>query len=408
MATVVNRNGDGVAGEDVVFSSSDAGQTIGAVTDNSDGTYTATITSSKTIGQATITATDTAVTPGASAHTTLTQVAGPPASLTVRLSPSTIVGDGASTSTATATLSDAGGNPIPGNSISFSSSDRGEKLGPVTDQGNGTYTATITSSTTAGTQTITAVDTSLSPGVSGQQTLTQLPGPPKSVTLQLSPSAIIADGVSSSTATATVTDAHGNLVPGNSVHFSSSDRGVHFGSTTDHGNGAYIVTVTGSTTPGSQTITAVDTSVSPTVSGYATLIEIPASSLMKVTMQWTFYYTPAYTKVLTLVVNGAPAGATVLVTCHGYSCPFARRGTLVARTKRCGRHGGRRCLTHGIFDLAPRFAGHRLYVGARLVVEIVRPRWIGKYYAFTVRARRGPRIRIACLPPGGRTPGLGC
>ena len=37
-------------------------------------------------------------------------------------------------------------------------------------------------------------------------------------------------------------------------------------------------------------------------------------------MQWSFYSTVAYTKVLTLVVNGASAG-TVTTTCHGQGEP---------------------------------------------------------------------------------------
>ena len=78
-------------------------------------------------------------------------------------------------STATATVA-AGANPVSGDTVTFSSSDSAEKIGPVTDNKNGTYTATITSSKTVGSATITAVDGSVSPGVSGQATLTQTAG----------------------------------------------------------------------------------------------------------------------------------------------------------------------------------------------------------------------------------------
>jgi Invasin, domain 3 len=86
----VSSQGNPVAGDPVSFSSSDAGEKIGAVT-ASNGTYTATITSSKTAGTATITATDPAVQPDASAQATLTQTAppAPPPTVTTTTSPVT-------------------------------------------------------------------------------------------------------------------------------------------------------------------------------------------------------------------------------------------------------------------------------------------------------------------------------
>ena len=126
------------------------------------------------------------------------------------------------------------------------------------------------------------------------------------------------------------------------------------------------------------------------------------------TMQWNFYYTPTYTKVRALAVNGASPGGSVLIKCHGRGCPFAKRATAVTKIKRCGPKGRRRCPTHGTVNLAPAFKNHRLHVGARINVEITRPGWIGKYYMFTVRSRRGPQIQIACLAPGGSRPGVGC
>ena len=74
-------------------------------------------------------------------------------------------------------MSDAAGPPVAGDHIGFASSDPGEKIGAVTDNKDGTYTATITSSTTIGTATITATDSSVTPAVSGQATLAQGIGP---------------------------------------------------------------------------------------------------------------------------------------------------------------------------------------------------------------------------------------
>jgi hypothetical protein len=115
------------------------------------------------------------------------------------------------------------------------------------------------------------------------------------------------------------------------------------------------------------------------------------------TMQWAFYFTPRYTTVRTLVVNGAP-GARVAVTCLGHGCPFASRAASLTQGKRCGRKAKRSCLVPGTLDLSPSFAGSHLGVGARITVSIIRPGWIGKSYRFTVRARRGPRVQIGSLP----------
>jgi hypothetical protein len=43
-----------------------------------------------------------------------------------------------------------------------------------------------------------------------------------------------------------------------------------------------------------------------------------------------------------------------------------------------------------------------------VTVQILRPGWIGKYYLFTMRAGRGPKIKISCLAPGRTAPGRGC
>jgi hypothetical protein len=125
------------------------------------------------------------------------------------------------------------------------------------------------------------------------------------------------------------------------------------------------------------------------------------------TMQWNFYYTPTYTLVRNLVVSGASPGTTVLVKCHGHGCPFAQHATLLSSTARC-RPKARTCLTAGHFNLAHGFAGRRLAIGARITVSIVRTNWVGKTYRFTVRARRGPRVQIGCLAPGGSALGVGC
>jgi len=126
------------------------------------------------------------------------------------------------------------------------------------------------------------------------------------------------------------------------------------------------------------------------------------------TMQWGFYYTPSYTIVRALVVHGTPRGATVLVDCRGRGCPFSRRAVHAADDKGCSVKMRRMCSAHGTVLITPAFENRRLGVGARITVAIMQPSWVGKYYAFTVEARRGPRVRIACLAPGASRPGGYC
>jgi hypothetical protein len=135
----------------------------------------------------------------------------------------------------------------------------------------------------------------------------------------------------------------------------------------------------------------------------------PALGTIYSTMQWTFFYTPTYTSVITLRVEGAPIGATVVLTCTGKGCPLHKRTTAVTKPK-CKPRAGHPCpsISSKTVPLASAFGKHHLPVGARITVEIIRPRYIGKYYDFTVRSGHGPRIDIDCLAPGGTRPGIGC
>ncbi len=198
-------------------------------------------------------------------------VYGPSTHAALALAPSSITADGTSSTLATATLTDANGNPVTGDTVTITSTGS-QTVGPVTAGTTpGTYQAKITSTTTAGTATIAATDTSVS-GVSASQTLTQPPGPATAVALALAPSSIAADGGSTSIATATVTDAHGNRVSGDAVTITTND-GQHIGPVTAGTMpGTYQATITATTTAGGAAITATDTSAGA-VSAMATLTQ---------------------------------------------------------------------------------------------------------------------------------------
>jgi hypothetical protein len=139
------------------------------------------------------------------------------------------------------------------------------------------------------------------------------------------------------------------------------------------------------------------------------IIILPVRILGKVTaqMRWSFYYTPTYTNVLTLLVTGASPSASVTVTCQGKGCPYARRSITVPKRMRCGAKGKALCPTSSV-DVAIGFRKRRLAVGAKVTVVVSRPSYIAKYYAFTIRARQGPSAVVSCVAPGRTQPGVGC
>jgi hypothetical protein len=119
-------------------------------------------------------------------------------------------------------------------------------------------------------------------------------------------------------------------------------------------------------------------------------------------MTWTFAFKPRYTRVTTLEVTGVEPGLTISVDCAGSGCPKHRYVDTVTRAA-CGKHD-----TCKNVNLAKRFAGRKLGVGARLTVRLTHSGWLGKYYSFVVRRGHKPKIDTACLAVGQAKPGAGC
>jgi hypothetical protein len=168
----------------------------------------------------------------------------PAEDLSVSLADPEPTADGATSNTVTATGTDADGDPVTGLTVAFASTG-GHTFGPVTDHGNGTYSAGFTTTTTAGASTITAT----AGDAVGTTTLTQKPGPATTVAVGLAPKTIPADGESKSTVTATVADAHGNGIAGRSVSFTASGTQTFADTVTDAGDGRYTVELTASDAP---------------------------------------------------------------------------------------------------------------------------------------------------------------
>jgi hypothetical protein len=170
----------------------------------------------------------------------------------VSLTPSTLVANGTSTATVVVNAADQYGNARSGDPVTVAT-DGDATLSAVHDNGDGTYTATLTSSTRAGTQTITATDGM----ATGSALLTEAAGPASQVTLTLSPATLEADGTSTSNATITVADAQGNPRSDDPVTLTTNGD-VTISNVTSQGFGTYTATITASTTGDIETITAAD------------------------------------------------------------------------------------------------------------------------------------------------------
>ncbi len=184
----------------------------------------------------------------------------------VSLSPSTITADGQATTTATAKVT-LGSLWVSGDTVSFASSDGGQKIGPVHDEGDGKYTATITASEKVEKATITATDKSDLAKASGTAALTE--NPPK-VRVSLTPTSIAADGKSTAIATVTLTGVHGEAVSGQDVSITTAGP-ARARAVRDGAGGTYKATIAATDTAGTVIVTGTDLSVEPSATAHASL-----------------------------------------------------------------------------------------------------------------------------------------
>jgi adhesin/invasin len=260
-----------ISGGDTVSLATDLG-TMGSITDNNDGSYTATFTSATTTGTATITGTVNAAAITNSATVTLTPGPADATTSLVAAAPISIVADGVTTSTITVQLKDAFSNnlTIGGDTVALAT-DLGS-LGSVTDNSNGTYTATLASGTTAGTATVTGTVNAVA--MTDTATVTLTPGAADATTslITATPTSIVADGLTISTITVQLTDANSNnLISGGDTVALATDLGS-LGSVTDNSDGTYTATLTSATTTGTATITGTVNAVAITDTETVTLI----------------------------------------------------------------------------------------------------------------------------------------
>lgn len=253
-ATVYDQFNQTMTGQTVTFTK-DSSPVAGPVTDHGDGTYTVAVPSASTAGNKTITAAIGSVSDSATLVETEGVQPSVVTSVTVSLNPTSIPADnGTSSTTATATVLDQYNQPMTGQTVTFTKNGNAVS-GSVTDHGDGTYSITVPSSSTAGTKTITATAGSVQGSALLDETSVSQPSTVGSVKLQVASASMPADGTSTTPAKVTVKDTNGNLLSGQSVSITASgDMGIS--GVTDNGDGTYSATLTASCTPGSQQVTA--------------------------------------------------------------------------------------------------------------------------------------------------------
>ena len=182
--------------------------------------------------------------------------ASPPsgATTTIDRNPDTITADGSSTSTITVTARDAVGSRIGLGGATVALQTTLGSLSPVTDNRDGTYTATLTAGTVSGNAQVT--------GKINGQTITDVagvdlePGPPSGATtlIKSDKQRIPANGTSTATITVQAIDQYGNVIDVGGATVVLTTTAGSLGPVSYIGSGRYQATLTSSTTRGPATI----------------------------------------------------------------------------------------------------------------------------------------------------------
>ncbi|WP_411704856.1 YrIlm family inverse autotransporter adhesin [Edaphovirga cremea] len=255
-ALVTDANGNPVAGQTVVFSANNgATVTTESVTTDASGLASTTLTST-TAGVATVTAT---VNGGSQSVDTTFVADGSTATIisgNLTVTADNAIANGSATNAVQALVTDANGNPVAGQSVSFAASNGATvTTESVTTDANGLASTTLTS-TTAGVATVTATVNGASQSVettfvADGSTATIISG-----NLTVTANDALANGSATNAVQAIVTDAQGNPVAGQSVSFAASNGAtVTTESVATDANGLASTTLT-STTAGVATVTA--------------------------------------------------------------------------------------------------------------------------------------------------------
>ena len=214
-ASVTDAFGNPVDNETVSLNiPANGGSVPGSVNTNAAGLASFTLTSSTVAGIYNYTATANSRT---SAAKPVTFVAGPAANVDVYVTgASSIVANGSSTTTLTASVTDSNGNPVASETVTLNIPANGGSVpGTVNTNVSGRAVFTLTSSTVVGTYNYSATANAIT---STQKSVTFTAGAVANVGLYVTgATSILANGVSTTTLTASVTDTNGNPISNSTV-----------------------------------------------------------------------------------------------------------------------------------------------------------------------------------------------
>ncbi|XTZ39993.1 Ig-like domain-containing protein [Salmonella enterica] len=271
-ATVSDANGNLLSGQSVSFTA-DNGATIAASgTTDAQGEVTMTLTSSKAV-QSKVTASVN----GSSQSQTVSFVAD---STSAQVTSLVVVKDqaianGTDTNSVKATVKDANGNLLAGQSVSFKADNGSTIAADGTTDAKGEVTMTLTS-TKAGQSNVTA-------SVNGSSQSQLINFVADNTTAQIASGSLVvvqnnaqADGSQTNSVKATVTDANGNLLSGQTVAFTADNGATIAASGTTDAQGEVSMTLT-SNTVGQSAVTA-------SINGSSQSVKVTFASLIVVTL----------------------------------------------------------------------------------------------------------------------------
>ncbi|QEP43157.1 hypothetical protein D5085_08555 [Ectothiorhodospiraceae bacterium BW-2] len=261
--TVRDTAGAVVPSATVTFSTTLGTLSSNSVTTNSSGIAEATLTSVAILGTANITATSN----GFITRSSVQFVTGAVDTVAVSGAPSTVNPSG--TSTVSATVTDANGLFITGETVTFriSTNNSGGTIATTgTTNANGVATAVYTAGSSNGTDTITAVASSNSTSGTANIVVNAAAQVVGSVSASSGATSLTANGTSTTTIRATVRDTAGAVVPNTSVSFSTTLGTLSSASGTTDSSGVAEVMLTSVTTLGTATVTATSNGFAATTS----------------------------------------------------------------------------------------------------------------------------------------------
>ena len=227
---------------------------------------------------------------GTSAGFTINPATASTSTSLVSASPTSITADGSATSTVTVTLKDAYGNALTGSGGTVVVATDLGSVGVTTNNNNGTYTATLTTGTTAGDATVSAtVDTgSGASTITDTATVSLVPDSATKMLMVTQPVAGASQASLSTQPVVRITDANSNTV--------TSDSATQV-----------TVAASGGTLGGTTTVTAVN--------GVATFTDLTFAGVVGTNYTLTFTSTPSLTAVTSanMTPSGPGAAATIAV-----------------------------------------------------------------------------------------------